>query len=188
MMPSGPAKPLLFGAELANIPLFNLRKEHREAVAAMATTSSRSRLEAGRGLMFLQFPVHEALNFLVQRSILGVESYLPAAVMAASEQAGILTPALARAIEYPKRNRGSAGLYYNHLPGLVSQTVRLRVADKELWKQVSRFYSEIRNPIFHGNQLMDEDGSCTLQILEMFSRVYRWVDSWCPQKWVFEMT
>lgn len=188
MLPEDPArKPLLFGARLSNIPLVNLRNEHQEALASLKTPGFLKSLDSkGQGLVAMQFPTHEALTVMVQRTILGVEAYLPPAVMVATQRAGVLTVDLAREITNPRSGQGIANLYFNRLPGLLNQNVSLKVANKDLWKKVSRFYAEIRNPLFHGSLLYEEDGKCTLQILEMFSNVYEWIDGWCPMKWFFE--
>ncbi len=49
--------------------------------------------------------------------------------------------------------RAMADGYYNQIPRHVDANAPLKINNQSLWMDVSRFYTEIRNPLFHGHEL-----------------------------------
>jgi hypothetical protein len=113
----------------------------------------------------------------------GLESYIR---FAATHQAG-WEQRLSKEFFQKTKNPFTLGArsivanYYDRLPALVQPAYSLRVANPELYTLATRFYAEIRNPLFHGNEVYnDDDGQATSRVLDFIARLYEWIDSWCP--------
>lgn len=85
----------------------------------------------------------DLLTLILQRTILGAESYIPFAVWIELGQSGRLTSELNAAIRNPfsiKTNRrGTAVRYYNLVPALLDPKCALETADPALWETFTRF-------------------------------------------------
>lgn len=177
----------LFGLFLSNIPIVNLRQEFSYYQRSFADPSFRARLPEERGSVFTDyaaFPTKQALfTHVVQRAVLGVESYLPFAATTQAYCEGSLTEELFKKVRNPfaLEGRGTVAKYYDRLPSLVKPHYSLRLANPHLYQTTARFYRELRNPLFHGHEIQnDENGTATLATLNFVGELYRWIDSWCP--------
>ena len=137
-------------------------------------------------------PPDGLLTWFLQRTIIGVEAYLPPALSLAAVHYGRLNTAIIRARDnpYSLNLASTADTFYNGMPGLLHANYRLKRFDGSLWKQVREFYGSARNPLFHGHQLQ-ADGLKYTEILDavlktysMFVSIYKWIDWWCPQRFI----
>ncbi len=55
----------------------------------------------------------------------------------------------------------------------------LRHLDQDLYELNARFYGEVRNPIFHGQQLTRVTILGMRAALLHIARLYEWIDCWC---------
>ena len=74
--------------------------------------------------------------------------------------------------------RGTVEAFYEKLPALLNDSYRLSNFDPILFATVKAFYKNIRNPIFHGNQLKRAAPENVLAVLNMIRLIFNWVDSW----------
>jgi hypothetical protein len=124
----------------------------------------------------------DLLTLILQRIILGAESYVPIAVWMELGGSGRLTPELNKVVRNPfllkLQRRGTAYRYYNKVPSLLDPALALERANPALWEDVSEFYAKVRNKILHGYQIGANRPEALYQSLDMFVEVYEWVDSW----------
>ena len=125
----------------------------------------------------------DLLTLILQRIILGAESYVPNAVRLELGKSGRLTPEVSQALRKPsllksEKNRTGAYRYYNKVPSLLDPALALEKTKPELWEDVSEFYAKVRNKILHGYQIGASRPEALYQSLDMFVGVYEWVDSW----------
>src|SRR5438552_18947413 len=82
----------------------------------------------------------DLLTLILQRTILGAESYIPAAVWLELGKTGRLTQELNKTIRNPSsiktNRRGMAVRYYNLVPALLDPKHALETADPALWEDV----------------------------------------------------
>ncbi len=122
----------------------------------------------------------ELFTYLSQTSIIGVECYVTGAVYLALGRLGRLK----KNIQYVKNpfsipgKGGTAVKYYRLLPGLASEDITLPKANPKLWADVRIFYSEFRNPLFHGVQFSSKDPKNIISVFEILADIYEWIDSW----------
>lgn len=176
----------LFGLTVQNLAIINTRQEFAEYLAALSDE------EFVRRLGNMRFPHHlplltwrglpmGLLTLMLQRSILGVESCISAAVEYRLTAMGLFTPAMATALNEPFKLRGKGGAaesFYNKLPGQIDPALQLQSMEPELWALVKRFYKEVRNPLFHGYQLASINAAGVLEAMQMLARIYGWMDGW----------
>lgn len=177
----------LFGLELSNIPLINLRNEFNIFYIELCNKDFRSQFSGlvkpieSRYLTWYGMP-SDFLTLVLQRGILGVESYLSASVLAEAALRGILRKENASIFKNPFRlgGRSTADNYYNRLPAVVDRKISLKICNPGLWKTTIRFYSEIRNPLFHGNEIDRNNVEGVLCAYQFLADIYDWIDSWHP--------
>jgi hypothetical protein len=172
---------------LSNIPIHNLRREFEEYLALFRTPSFRSeefgcRLRSVqlRNLMWCGLP-NELLTFMLRSAILGVESYIPAAVDYELTRRKLLSDEARRVLENPfTLVGGTAQAFYDKLPTFVDESVSLSRYDGPLFERVRLFYRRVRNPLFDGNEIAfsGENYDAVVTAFEMFAEVYDWIDSW----------
>ncbi len=174
---------------LGNIPLLNLRQEFAIWNRWIRSGKLAEQLTQKGELQLIHTPVliwggmsHDLLTLILQRTILGAESYIPFAVWAELGKTGRLTTELNAAIRNPfsiKTNRrGTAVRYYNLVPALLDPKHALETTNPALWDDVHEFYATVRNKILHGNQIGTSRAEVLHPIFEMFKAVYEWVDVW----------
>jgi hypothetical protein len=177
----------IFGLKVKNLAIDNIREEFESYLTALSDEGFLRRL----GLMNepVDLPLFTwrglpmgALTLMLQRSILGVESCVSAAVEYRLARKGLLTPeksaALNDPVRLPGKGRGMAEMFYNKLPAQVDPSLQLELTNPELWTMVKRFYKEVRNPLFHGYQLAELNTGGVLEALQMLQRIYEWMDPW----------
>lgn len=184
----------MFGIRLHNIPLINLRSEFQRFAILLSQKKFRDQFEPGKeppfnGIGGLTGGSHDTiLTMILQRSISGIEAYLPAAVKVEAAIRGCLERDDANFLNNPFLLKGKSTVenYYHKLPSQLSKEIRLKVYDKDLWERNKQFYKEIRNPLFHGKEI---DGHCVEGVMmSMFhiQELYNWIDSWHNPENIFK--
>ena len=147
----------LFGIEIANIPIIDVQQELDWYRALIRDEGFRARLgivgheiDIGR-LVWRDLP-KDLLTYMVQRGILAVEACVDAAVEYQAHFEGLRGQEFIDKRKAVWSSGGSANTYYNRLPGILNAKYMLCNCDQELWGKTKQFYSEIRNPLFHGYQ------------------------------------
>lgn len=129
---------------------------------------------------FIGYEAGCAITEALQRLILGLEAYVPAAVMREAVARGKPVGEMYRLTRNPFRvgGSGTADVYFNRLPTLVEPNLMMRNECPELWVLTRDFYREVRNPIFHGWQLSGEPIEGVREAFKLIGNIYLWVDTW----------
>jgi len=175
----------LFGLKFSNIPTLNLRMEFNRTYAYLFSDAAEAALKppirAIEVPMFVWLGMPEDLiTLLLQRAILGVESYLPAALKFASAQLQVVTSELFAKLNDPFSfgAKSAASNIYHRMPSAVHPELSLKYLDQELFEKTIRFYKVVRNPLFHGQQLHDTDIEAIRRAFDHLARIYEWIDYW----------
>lgn len=122
----------------------------------------------------------DLLTMILQRQILGIESYINSIVLMEAVRKNLITPELTKKLKDPFSlgARGTADNYYNRLPSVLNPNNSLRQSNPDLWEKTRQFYKDVRNPLFHGQQIFDDDPSVLLPSLELMRQLYSWIESW----------
>ncbi len=127
----------------------------------------------------------DLLTLILQRTVLGLDSYVSAAVWMKLGESGRLTPELNRLARNPfeirPRQKGTANCYYNALPALIDPTYALKEKNAALWKKVKEFYTTVRNKILHGYQISSSNPAVLYPFFDMLWEIYAWVNEWHPR-------
>jgi hypothetical protein len=175
-----------FGLTLYNIPLVNLRMEFKRTHAFMREPILDKALnppfsEPIRApLMIWGGMPDDLLTLLLQRALLGIESYIAGGVYECTGRLGKLDKELVEKIRNPFRfgSRSLVENVYHLMPSAVDDSCSLRTCDEDLWKEAQAFYKEVRNPLFHGKQLHDCEPAAVRRAFDFVARLYEWIDSW----------
>jgi hypothetical protein len=126
------------------------------------------------------------LTLLLQRALLGIEAYLPAAVWWELGVSGRLDRRLSEQIrQRDVPGRSLVEKLYRGLPGLVDNALSLQRCDGKLWKATVRFYEEVRNPIMHGYEIERGHFDGVARAFEHIADLYSWIDTWHnPDSWI----
>jgi hypothetical protein len=179
-----------FGLRFVNVPLINLRWEFRDHYHLVHEPSFESYFSGpirpidSPYLRWLGMP-DDFLTLILQRAILGIEAYLSGAVYVECGYRGILTNELGAKIHNPFRlgGRKTIDKLYDKLPGLVDPTASLMVSNEGLWKRNAEFYSNVRNPLFHGKQISNSHVPGVREAFDHLAQLYEWIDTWhSPEK------
>lgn len=174
-----------FQVEFECIPLINLRSEFNTYYTLLQTAEFQSQF-IGKikpietpYMTWFGFP-DSLLTLILQERILGIESYLPGAVLAEMGVSGILNHENVKSVQNPWILGGKSITenYYHRLPALYKEDASLKVSNNGLWDKNAKFYSEIRNRIFHGHELSRVDFEKYLILFEHLALLYDWIDSW----------
>ena|SRR5579864_3114526 len=185
------AKDFATALQLGNIPLINLRYDFIRW-RRWIKSGELSKHLAQHGLKKpIRTPLliwggmpEDLLTMILQRTILGAESYIPAAVWFELGKTGRLTPELNKQIRdpfsIPPKRQGTAQRYYNAVPALLDGGYSLDQKNSALWDDIRGFYKTVRNKVLHGYQIGAGAARAeALQpIFDMFFEVHKWVDSW----------
>lgn len=173
--------------KVGNIPLYNLLDEFIIFEELLHSEEFKTQFKKGKPVP-INTPLlnwlgmkNDLLTLILQRTILGLESYIIGAVWIELGIAGKLTEKNNKLVRNPfliKRGAGTADSYYNQLPSLLPTARSLKSSDEELWTEVAQFYKHVRNPLFHGQQLETDDPNQLIPIIEMIRRIYNWIDIW----------
>ena len=178
----------LFGVNLANVPIINLRQEFQHCRRLFGNDEFRDGMSGHQGEAlstdYGAYVTPAALQtHVVQRSVMGIESYLPFAVVHEAGLRKVLTRETFERASNPFSFGGKSTVanYYHRLPALVAPECSLRAYDAKLYETTNAFYREIRNPPFHGHEIQNDDrGAATHSVMEYIASLYAWIDRWCP--------
>lgn len=175
---------------MQNIPLRILRKEFESTFGfvndeqfVIALKSSKRPISIG----FIDWygSSNDLASILVQRAVMGVESYTIAAVWHSLIKLGKLTPELNKKVRNPfkiRRGLGTAEAYYDALPAIASESLSFKYLNEESWPELKEFYKNIRNPLFHGEQFSNGYAESIKYSFDVIQILYKWLDEWyvCP--------
>ena len=175
------------GMEIKNIPVINLRREFEDHLSLFRQEAFRQAVfncavEPVKLKNFTWYGLpHDLLTLMLQRSVVGLECYLCAAVHFELSKNQRLTKESEDAIENPfSLSKKAAVALYEKLPALIDPSLKLSQHKHELYSSVETFYKNVRNPIFHGGQvgLSAENYGKVLSAFELIAAVYDWIDIW----------
>lgn len=176
------------GLRLGNIPIYNLLQEfllwskllHSDQFKRQFASGHREPIRTP--LLIWGGMPEDLLTLILQRTLLGVESYVSVAVWLELGKSGRLTQDLNKVVRNPfaikSRHRGTANCYYNVLPALVDPKYALKEANAALWSEVREFYKTVRNKILHGYQIGSGKPEVLYPVFDMFHKLYAWVNAW----------
>ena len=178
----------MYDLELSNIPLLNLRMDFHNLFLTIC--SKKFYDQVNDNLTPVELPLmvwggmsDPLITYLLQKILTGAESYICGAVFDECGINGLLNEDIMKKINNPflLKGRSTANNYYNRLPSLVDPKIKLENQNKGLWDQVDQFYRDIRNPIFHGNEIRSQRSPNIEGIYKSFvliAEIYEWIDSW----------
>ena len=180
-----------FEPRMSNIPLWNLREEFyrvNELINSEQFPASLRQIEPPIRTPMLDWYGEERdlLSLLVQRALLGVESYTIGAAWAKLIALGRMTGDLNKKVRNPfsiKARAGTAAAYYQHLPELIHPNLGIPTIDQEFWIQLKDFYKNVRNPLFHGSQFESGDIQNAIRSFWIIQGIYNWIDQWYDSGW-----
>jgi hypothetical protein len=183
---------MAFEPPMSNIPLWNLREEFYYTKKVLCSDEFASALhEHKRPLKTPILDWHgndtDLLSLLVQRAILGVESYTIGAAWIKLSELGRMTTELNKKVRNPfsiHPKSGTASAYYHHLPSLLHPELSVAVVDPEFWAELKGFYSKVRNPLFHGSNFARADIQDAIKSFWFVEELYSWLDQWHKPEWV----
>jgi hypothetical protein len=173
--------------ETSNIPIMNLRREFEDYLRLFKTASFKDKLFNCR-IEPVQIPnltwhghPNDLLTLMLQRAILGLESYLSAAAEYELSRREALSEELKEKLANPfSLSKKTVVALYERIPELVEPSLKLSTTSKDLYAAVAHFYKTVRNPIFHGNQVAfsGENFERVASAFDLLASVYDWIDSW----------
>ena len=173
-----------FGLTLSYIPHVNLRNEFARYYSAIKEDSFIIQFEKSGPIrtpymIWLGMP-DDLITVILQRVILGVESYLPGAVFMEMGVRGLYSEENVKFIKNPfnLKGRSTVDNYYHRLPSIISEQCSLKSYDNELFQKTVIFHKEVRNPIFHGHNISHRDIKGLRGTFNYLSKIYVWIDSW----------
>jgi hypothetical protein len=173
----------IFGFTIQNIPTINLRQQYScdrgivfEAELPKTIHAWRFGLGGQRATVTYGDPDVFFSN-MIRTTVFGIESVIRGAVWEELAFTNRMTETVMRSMR-EERAKSMVELYYERLPGYINKSARLKEFDAKLWPTVRAFYTEIRNPLSHGNQLTNVKQESLRGAFEMFDRIYTWIDSW----------
>ena len=187
LVPIDPEKLGIKEQPFTNVPLINHLQECAESYRLIKDEEfclkcKQNRI--GEPITALNFDWYgrtsELLTILLQRAVLGSESFISGIVLHEIVQRGLVTENTREHILNPFSlgRGGTAENYFNNLPALVDPSYSLNKSDPVLWSEIHPFYKETRNKIFHGYQLNGNDPSVIQPYFELIRRLFMWMDSW----------
>lgn len=177
----------LFGLIFDNIPIINLRSEFAYYLHLLQNTEFQGNFTRYRNAIHTRyFTWHGSpeafFTFILQRAILGLESYITGAVYLEAGIRGLLNEDLLSRLRNPFQfgGRGTADNFYNRMPAIIVPEYSLNTSQPELWERTREFYRSVRNPLFHGFQLetIMTFPFPVLRAFEFIHELYTWIDSW----------
>jgi len=174
-----------FGLTLSNIPHINLRNEFARYYNALKEANFIAQFEEAASpirtpyLIWFGMP-DDLITLILQRAILGVESYLRTAVFIEVHERGLFNKENVLLIKNPfgLGGKGTVDNFFRRLPSLIDKKYSLKLFNNELFHRTVIFYKEVRNPIFHGHNLSHRDIRGLKRLFDYLSEIYVWIDSW----------
>jgi hypothetical protein len=158
-------EPLIFDLKISEIPLLNARMEFNRNYRILTAPDFHTQIANWR----FGSPIHASyiiwggepralLTWFLQRAILGPEAYIPPVVRMAAIHYGRVSPGVLKGTADPFSMKGGSAVatFYNSLPGLVDPDFPLIRAHGSVWKKMRIFYEQVRNPLFHGSELLTD--------------------------------
>ncbi len=124
------------------------------------------------------------LTLMLQRAVLGIESYVAGAVFIEAGERGLFTAPGGSKLLAKIRNpfllggRKTVVNFYHLLPSEIDPSFSLKHCNKDLWDEAFQFYQETRNPLFHGKQISTTNPRAIIPQFEMIKSMYDWMASW----------
>jgi hypothetical protein len=175
----------MYDLELSNIPLINLRMNFHNLFLTICSNKFYDQVkDSSKPIelpLFIWGGMPDALfTLLLQQILTGAESYISGTIFTECGERGILNDEIMKKINNPflLGGRSTANNFYNKLPSLADPKFELKNQNIGLWNQVVQFYKEIRNPIFHGNEVRGENIEGIYNSFVLVADIYEWVDSW----------
>lgn len=168
----------------SNIPIINLLGRfitryndfHRQEIIDYFD-SHKHKLLKDKKFYFFQFP-NEFLSFILRDIILYFESYLKYNLWSTAH-AKKRKDVLALVKNPSMADREVAKAAFHTIPSKVDSAFSLKVHKESLYEYMLRFYKDIRNPLFHGNQLNPGvDIHDFVKVLDVYKELYLWVAHW----------
>jgi hypothetical protein len=174
--------------KLTNIPIYNLLNEFFRWDIEIRTEEFKRQFVVGQrqpiktSMLIWGGMPGDLLTLILQRAILGLESYVVAAVWIELGTSGRLTPELNNVVRnpfsIPSRQRGTAACYFNALPAIIDPKHALEQANNLLWSEMKNFYKNVRNKILHGYQIGSDDPTVLVGPFDMIRSTYEWINTW----------
>jgi len=182
----------LFGVVLNNIPLINLRNEFARYYTAFKDKGFLSQF-GNKWSQPIKTPYmlwygmdDDLISIILQRVIVGIESYLPvAAYLGLILEGGTKDKIQKIRNPFDLGGRGTVDNFYNRLPALIKKEYSLKESNLNLFNKTKVFYKEIRNPIFHGYNLSVTNVRDLGELFKHLAEIYSWIDSWFNLNEVF---
>jgi hypothetical protein len=120
------------------------------------------------------------LSRVIRSSILNVEAAICSCVYFEAGIRGIFSEDIKEATANPFSlgGKGTANVFYDKLPTLLNPDYSLLKSNNKLWLEVKHFYKNIRNPLFHGKELKENDPKIVKNCIDLILEVFKWIDSW----------
>lgn len=180
-----------FAPPMSNIPLWSLREEFR--LTCECAQSADFSIALKRNVRPIVTPIldwhgseADLVSLLVQRSIMGVESYTIGAAWSTLINLGEMTQELNEKVRNPfsiRRGSGTASAYYHELPSLIHHDLSLFSVDPGFWIELKSFYKNVRNPLFHGSQFAGDYATNAAEPFRVVGEIYQWLDQWYDSGW-----
>lgn len=171
----------------SNIPIFNLRNEFEVYLEKFRSNDFREEI-FNCALIPVSLPdfswhglPNDLLTVMMQRSILGLESYLCAAVEHELRARGKFTQETEEWTRNPfSLDRRITAALFDKLPSLIDPQFSLLLGNKILYDDISSIYKNVRNPLFHGHHITysGENYARVKAAFEVLALIYDWIDAW----------
>lgn len=174
-----------FRLNINNMPMINLRTEFESFFKLVSDPGFRGFIkqhprEIDINLFVWRGQVGDLLTILLQRSIFGLESYIPGCLKVTHIR--LLGPPSKRfstLVDNPYAAKSDTmRAYYDEAPGMIAEAMRLKNYSRELCSANAEFYRNIRNPLSHGGGIFGADIDGVLSVMQHIDRLFRWADSW----------
>jgi hypothetical protein len=170
-----------FQLQFENIPLVNLRidfKNFKKYVDKVLQEEEKHKISTTSSWHNNRFEIEEEFNNIMRLSVMGIESYVKAAVWDQLHRNGQWNREIANKLKNPfSMSRKVYEVYYHSLPSLISANLSLK-NDNRVWSRTVVLYNEVRNPLFHGYQAVNIKPAGIGSFFDHLSIMYRWIDEW----------
>ncbi|MEP1216689.1 MAG: hypothetical protein ABJM11_16665 [Marinobacter sp.] len=175
----------MYGLTFSNIPILNLRREFNRFFEFLHSSRGEEAFKPpiqpieSPYMVWLGMP-DDFATLLLQRALLGIESYLPFALMITAGKLGTFTNEFSHKLRNPFSfgARNLAINLYDRAPAAVHPELSLAHLDQSLFQKTLELYKEVRNPIFHGKQISRVEIGSLREVYNHVARLYEWVDIW----------
>jgi hypothetical protein len=172
--------------EIMNIPIHSLRGQFHKNYHLFVSKEFREEIKNWKPNTSIRTPyfiwhywLDDFYTYVIQISILGVESYIRGAVHFELGKRKRIKENYSYIVD-PYSIPGEGGTvakYYKLLPSLIGEEFSLE-RNQSLWTETKMFYKKIRNPLFHGNKFGHISYDTFIDLLNYIVDLYEWIDSW----------